>query len=131
MRTPPGSRVMAWGMGGSGMGNRGCWLWPAVGVHCLSSTSLTATLDPMTSPSNPFGSRGTLQLGTERATVYRLPELARQGVANLDRLPFSIRVLLENALRHAGRGVVGESHVRELAGWTADASPRSEIPFMP
>jgi len=85
----------------------------------------------MTSPSNPFGTRGTLQLGAERATVYRLPELARQGVANLDRLPFSIRVLLENALRHAGRGVVGESHVRELAGWTAAASPRSEIPFMP
>jgi aconitate hydratase len=85
----------------------------------------------MTSPSNPFGTRGTLQLGAERATVYRLPELARQGVANLDRLPFSIRVLLENALRHAGRGVVGESHVRQLAGWTAAASPRSEIPFMP
>ncbi|HZE74578.1 MAG TPA: aconitate hydratase AcnA [Gemmatimonadales bacterium] len=85
----------------------------------------------MTSPSNPFETRGTLQLGAERATVYRLPELARQGVANLDRLPFSIRVLLENALRHAGRGVVGESHVRELAGWTAAASPRSEIPFMP
>jgi aconitate hydratase len=85
----------------------------------------------MTSPSNPFGTRGTLHLGAERATVYRLPELARQGVANLDRLPFSIRVLLENALRHAGRGVVGESHIRELAGWTAAASPRSEIPFMP
>jgi aconitate hydratase len=85
----------------------------------------------MTSPSNPFGTRGTLQLGAERATVYRLPELARQGAANLDRLPFSIRVLLENALRHAGRGVVGESHVRQLAGWTAAASPRSEIPFMP
>jgi aconitate hydratase len=85
----------------------------------------------MTASVNPLGSRGTLELGSERATVYRLPELARQGLADLDRLPFSIRVLLENALRHAGRGVVTEGHVRDLAGWTPGGSPRSEIPFMP
>ena len=80
---------------------------------------------------NPLGTRGTLELGRDRATVYRLPELARQGLADLDRLPFSIRVLLENVLRHAGRGVVTDSHVRQLAGWTAGGSSRSEIPFMP
>jgi len=57
----------------------------------------------MTSPSNPFGTRGTLQLAPKRDGLSSA-ELARQGVANLDRLPFSIRVLLENALRHAGRG---------------------------
>jgi len=85
----------------------------------------------MTSPANPFGTRGSLQLGSERATVYRLPELGRQGLADLDRLPFSIRVLLENALRHAGRGVVTEQHVRELGAWTPASGQRSEIPFMP
>ena len=81
--------------------------------------------------SNLFGARGTLRLGNDDAVVYRLPELARQGLADLDRLPFSIRVLLENALRHAGRGFVTESHVRDLAGWTADAGAATEIPFMP
>jgi aconitate hydratase len=85
----------------------------------------------MTASINPLGSRGTLELSSGRATVYRLPELARQGLADLDRLPFSIRVLLENALRHAGRGVLTEGHVRELAGWRPGGSPRSEIPFMP
>jgi aconitate hydratase len=85
----------------------------------------------MTASINPLGSRGTLELSSGRAIVYRLPELARQGLADLDRLPFSIRVLLENALRHAGRGVVTEGHVRELAGWRPGGSPRSEIPFMP
>ncbi len=85
----------------------------------------------MTPPANPFGTRGSLQLGSERATVYRLAELARLGLADLDRLPFSIRVLLENALRHAGHGVVTEQHVRELGGWTAAPGQRSEIPFMP
>ncbi len=84
-----------------------------------------------TDSNNPFGARGTLRLGNDDAVVYRLPELARQGLADLDRLPFSIRVLLENTLRHAGRGFVTEGHVRDLAGWTADAGAGNEIPFMP
>ncbi|HEX6104840.1 MAG TPA: aconitate hydratase AcnA [Gemmatimonadales bacterium] len=86
----------------------------------------------MPSPShNPFGARGTLRLGDTQATVYRLPELGRQGLAQLDRLPFSIRVLLENGLRHAGRGIVTEDHVRALAGWQPTGASRGEVPFMP
>jgi aconitate hydratase len=81
--------------------------------------------------SNPFGARGPLNLGGSPATIYRLSELARQGVASLDRLPFSIRILLENALRHAGHGVVSEDHVRELGGWSPTATKPAEIPFMP
>jgi len=80
---------------------------------------------------NPFGSRGSLKLGRESATIYRLSELARQGIAELDRLPFSIRILLENALRFAGRGVVTEEHVRQLGGWHRPGAARSEIPLMP
>jgi aconitate hydratase len=78
-----------------------------------------------------FGARGTLRLGKDTALIYRLAELGRHGLADLDRLPFSIRVLLENALRHAGRGFVTESHVRDLAGWKPDGGAKSEIPFMP
>jgi aconitate hydratase len=80
---------------------------------------------------NPFGSRATVSLGREQAAVYRLGELARQGVTELDRLPFSIRVLLENVLRHAGRGVVTEEHVRQLGAWHREGAARTEIPFMP
>ncbi len=82
-------------------------------------------------PTNPFGSRGTLQLGKANAVVYRLTELAKQGVADLDRLPFSIRILLENALRFAGRGVVTEDHVRQLGGGHKEGAAKTEIPFMP
>src|ERR1700674_3269277 len=84
-----------------------------------------------TDSTNPFGARGTLRLGNDDAAVYRLPELARQGLADLDRLPFSIRVLLENALRHAGRGLVTDDHVRALARGTSGGGQRGEIPFMP
>ena len=85
----------------------------------------------MTSPPNPFGTRGTLSQGSDRAVVYRLPELARQGLTDLDRLPFSIRVLLENALRHAGRGIVTNDHVTQIGRWTGRPSGADEIPFMP
>ncbi len=80
---------------------------------------------------NPFGARGTLALGGHSVAVYRLPELARQGLGALDRLPFSVRVLLENALRWCGHGVVTEAHVRSLAAWPARAAERPEVPFMP
>jgi hypothetical protein len=66
----------------------------------------------MTAVQNPFGARTTLSLGTEQATIFRLDALARQGLATIDRLPYSVRVLLENALRHCGHGLVTEDHVR-------------------
>ncbi len=84
-----------------------------------------------TTPLNPFGARGTLTLGSETATIFRLPELERKGIAPLDRLPFSIRVLLENALRFAGRGVVTEDHVAALGRWSGTGTGQGEIPFMP
>ncbi len=85
----------------------------------------------MTTTPNPFGARGTLSLGTESATIFRLPELERKGIARLDRLPFSIRVLLENALRFTGRGIVTEDHVAHLGKWSGTATGLGEIPFMP
>ena len=83
----------------------------------------------MTTP-NPFGAKGTLDIGGSKATVYRLRDLEKQGVARLDRLPFSIRVLLENALRFVGHGVVTEEHVKLLGQWAAKGE-RTEFPFMP
>ncbi len=86
----------------------------------------------MTAPkTNPFGARGTLPGGSSPITIYRLSELARQGVADLDRLPFSVRVLLENALRWCGQGVATEEHVKTLASWQAKQADRPEFPFMP
>ncbi|TFG54161.1 MAG: aconitate hydratase AcnA [Gemmatimonadales bacterium] len=85
-----------------------------------------------TTAHNPFGTRGSISLGTQSATVYRLPELERQGLTTLARLPFSIRILLENVLRHCGRGAATEDHVAKLAHWEALADgPRDEVPFMP
>jgi aconitate hydratase len=72
--------------------------------------------------------------------IFRLSALARSGAAkpalDLDRLPVTLKILLENVLRHAGGGIVRESDVATLAGWRpgAAAAPGAseiEIPFMP
>ena len=57
---------------------------------------------------NPFNARASLDFAGGPATIFRLDALEAEGVAELDRLPFSIRVLLENVLRHAGNGVVDD-----------------------
>jgi aconitate hydratase len=79
---------------------------------------------------DPLGTRGTLAGAAGPVTIYRLRELERQGLVRLERLPFSIRILLENALRFAGHGMVTEAHVRDLANWQPRGT-RSEFPFMP
>jgi aconitate hydratase len=92
----------------------------------MTTVSLESNVTP-----NPFGTRGEIALAGERAVMFRLPELERRGVGSLDRLPFSVRVLLENLLRHEGRGVVTEEHVAALAGWSPQPAAGGEVPFMP
>src|SRR5690349_1526300 len=80
---------------------------------------------------DPFGALKTIDLGEGRTSFYRIGKLEEDGVVDsLDRLPFSIRILLENALRHAGGGYVDESHVSSVAQW-APARSGADVPFMP
>src|SRR3989449_951948 len=82
-------------------------------------------------PTNPFDSRDTLSLTSGRAIIYRLSALAKQGVTDLERLPFSIRILLENTLRHVHSGMASEQHVAAVGAWKPMPDRRLEVPFMP
>ena len=82
-------------------------------------------------PSDLFDAKSTLETAAGAVTVYRLDALKEQGIGNLDRLPYSIRVLLESCLRNADGFVVTEEHVRALAGYDASNVGEQEIPFMP
>jgi len=64
-------------------------------------------------------------------TFYRLERLAELGLADLDRLPFSVRIWLEGLLRLCNGQEVTESHVRDLAAWNARGPGSGELPFMP
>jgi len=80
---------------------------------------------------NPFDSRDTLDLSTGPATIYRLDALAKAGITDLDELPYSIRILLENVLRHHGNGIVTDDEVALVGGWKPQPDRSREVPFMP
>ncbi|MBI5669002.1 MAG: aconitate hydratase AcnA [Chloroflexi bacterium] len=78
-----------------------------------------------------FGTRGTLNTGSGEVVIYRLSKLAESGIGHVDRLPFSIRILLENALRHLDNFQVNADAVVNIASWNAAKPQDVEIPFKP
>jgi aconitate hydratase len=79
-----------------------------------------------------FGALDTLDAGQGPVSYLRLRALEREGVtSDLDRLPFSIKVLLESVLRNLDGELVTEPDVRRLAGWNAKQPVDVELPFLP
>jgi aconitate hydratase len=76
-----------------------------------------------------FGARSILK-GDSRG-YYRLDQLQKDGIANVDRLPFSIKVLLETVLRTCDGFLVNPEDVVNLANWQAVDEKRTELPFKP
>jgi aconitate hydratase len=84
----------------------------------------------MPKPTNPFGSESTLSTKAGDLKIYRLAALADRGVAQqLDKLPFSIKVLLESCLRNLDNFIVTEEDVTGLAAWNAPKVNAVELPF--
>jgi len=79
---------------------------------------------------NSFSSRAVLTSGSRSYTIYRLPALAARGF-NLSRLPFSLKILLENLLRREDGVNVTAADIEFLANWDAKVEPSREIAYMP
>jgi aconitate hydratase len=79
---------------------------------------------------NTFDSKATLNSGGGSYTFYRLPALEGRGF-NLGRLPFSLKILLENLLRREDGVAVTAGDIEFLASWDAKAEPSREIAYMP
>jgi aconitate hydratase len=80
---------------------------------------------------DPFGARATLDTASGPVGIYRLYRLAELGLADLERLPFSIRIWLESLLRGCNGWEITEDHVKNLAGWSAESAGSAELPFKP
>jgi aconitate hydratase len=78
---------------------------------------------------NSFGSEGTLDAGGRSFEIFRLDALQQRF--DVARLPFSLKVLLENLLRTEGNGSVDAQDIEALASWDAKAQPSKEIAFTP
>jgi aconitate hydratase len=81
------------------------------------------------SDNNSFGARSTLEVGGREYEIFRLDALQQRF--DVARLPFSLKVLLENLLRTEGNGAVTAKDIEALASWDANAQPSKEIAFTP
>ena len=77
-----------------------------------------------------FGTRTTISVGSDRVDIYSLRALERTFPES-DRLPFSLKILLENLLRHEDGRFVDKGDIEALAGWRPRAKLQKEISFAP
>ena len=80
---------------------------------------------------DPFSARKTLKTAHGTYTYFDLAALKAKGIGRVDRLPYSIKVLLESILRNLDGFIVTADDVTGLANWNAKAPVKKEIPFMP
>jgi aconitate hydratase len=85
----------------------------------------------MTTNNSPFNARKTFKTSEGEFTYYSLQALEDAGLIDISKMPFTIRVLLENALRKSDGGMTTEAHVRLVASWRPDNKPETEFPYMP
>ena len=80
---------------------------------------------------NSFGTRDTLAVDGKSYEIFSLSALEKKGVGHISKLPFSLRVLLENLLRQEDGRFVHPGDIEALAGWDPNAATQKEISFMP
>ena len=77
-----------------------------------------------------FGCRRTLEVDGQEYDYYSLPAAAEAGAGDIAKLPMTLKILLENLLRHEDDATVGRNDLTALAGW-AQSPPASEIAYRP
>ncbi|MFC7359582.1 aconitate hydratase [Nocardioides astragali] len=77
-----------------------------------------------------FGAKGTLDVDGQSYEIYRLDKVKGDGL-DVESLPFSLKVLLENLLRTEDGADITDEHIKAIAGWDASAAPDQEIQFTP
>ncbi|KXG44357.1 aconitate hydratase AcnA [Tepidibacillus infernus] len=78
-----------------------------------------------------FSVRSELQVGDKTYKYYSLKALEEKGIGQVSKLPFSIKVLLEAAVRQVDGKAITEEHVKQLANWDKGAGKDKEVPFKP
>ena len=82
-------------------------------------------------PQGPFNSVQTFDAGSgQTGRFYSLPQLEKEGVGPISKLPVSIRIVLESVLRNCDGKKITEDDVRTLANWQPNAERTDEVPFV-
>jgi aconitate hydratase len=83
-------------------------------------------VDVTTDSVNSFGARDTLEIGDNAYQIYRL-----DAVSGTEKLPYSLKVLAENLLRHEDGSNITREHIEAIANWDPSAEPSVEIQYTP
>ncbi len=78
-----------------------------------------------------FNSQATVRLAGEDTEIFRLGAVSRAGVGEIETLPFSLRILLENLLRHEDGSTVTREDIEALAAWNPTSLPSHEVAYRP
>lgn len=84
-----------------------------------------------TMSTDSFKSKASIPLAGGDAEIYRLDALKAAGIGDVETLPFSLRVLLENLLRYEDGNTVTKADIEALAAWDPKATPETEIAYRP
>jgi len=85
----------------------------------------------MSKKSDPFGTEKTFSTTLGKITYYDLNELEKQGLGEVSRMPFSIKILLEAVLRQIDGYTVTQEDLQALCRWNGPQAEQREIPFKP
>ncbi|MFW5968426.1 MAG: aconitate hydratase AcnA, partial [Persicimonas sp.] len=85
----------------------------------------------MTDRKDPWNAKTTFETDKGEMTAYDLDALEREGLGDIDSLPYSIKVLLESCLRNFDGDIVSKEHIEALAAYDAENVADQEIPFKP
>ena len=85
----------------------------------------------MTANNDEFGARTRLECSGGSGVLYRIQKLEEEGVAEVSRLPYSIKILLEAALRQCDGFEITREDVERIARWSPETAGKEEIPFKP
>jgi aconitate hydratase len=82
-------------------------------------------------PQNPFNSLQTFEVSSaQTGKFYSLPQLEKEGIGPISKLPVSIRIVLESVLRNCDGKKITEDDVRGLANWQPNGQRTEEVPFV-
>ena len=85
----------------------------------------------MTERNDEFGARTRLECSGGSGVLYRIQKLEEDGIAEVSRLPYSIKILLEAALRQCDGFEITREDVERIARWSPETAGKEEIPFKP
>ena len=83
------------------------------------------------SDTDSFKSRTSIKVGDRDVDLFRLDALAKEKVGDIETLPFSLKVLLENLVRHEDGKTVTRDDIEKIASWDPQAKPSVEIAYRP